>query len=348
MYHPEVVESKQLLATLKGGGDNVVHVSVSPDGKTLASTCQGSNTVHLWNLAERKERAALKIERAERPLPAFSPDGKTLAVACWKTKTESDKRRSYSGGIELWDVATGQRQHVLGQKDHAVTQVAWSPDSKMLAAVEFWIPGEKETKRRVTVWDVAGDKCIETIPDETVTGLAWSPDNKVLARSIFRVENNQIDGCEIRRRDMATKHDLPPLVNTANKNVIYTLAWLPDGENLAAADYSGNLYLWDANKAVLRNAPSSDRNRRVQGFVFSPDARLFASALNDAAGRAHEPGQVAVWETASGHKLAALSGHKSEVYTVAFCPDGRTLVSGGRDGTIRLWDLRDLRAEKPK
>ena len=37
------------------------------------------------------------------------------------------------------------------------------------------------------------------------------------------------------------------------------------------------------------------------------------------------------------HKLT-LEGHRDNVLSVAFSPDGGTLASGSRDWTIRLWD----------
>jgi len=32
--------------------------------------------------------------------------------------------------------------------------------------------------------------------------------------------------------------------------------------------------------------------------------------------------------------------HTSQVWTVAFSPEGKTLASGSDDGTVKLWDVR--------
>src|SRR5205823_14930707 len=65
-------------ATLEGHTDGVVALAFSPDGRTLAS---GSNyrdqSLRLWDVAKRKERARLKGHTRAVFAVAFAPDGQT-------------------------------------------------------------------------------------------------------------------------------------------------------------------------------------------------------------------------------------------------------------------------------
>jgi WD40 repeat protein len=49
------------------------------------------------------------------------------------------------------------------------------------------------------------------------------------------------------------------------------------------------------------------------------------------------------WDAATGEELVRLPGHADYVYSLAFSPDGKTLVSGSGDTTLRLWDTEPLR-----
>ena len=56
---------------------------------------------------------------------------------------------------------------------------------------------------------------------------------------------------------------------------------------------------------------------------------------------------VRVWDTRAGHlyeRLEGPDGHKDSVYSVAFAPSGRELVSGSLDKTIKMWELGDNRS----
>jgi WD40 repeat protein len=77
---------------------------------------------------------------------------------------------------------------------------------------------------------------------------------------------------------------------------------------------------------------------------FSPDSKLLASW---GGGQKPEgPGELKLWDVATGKSTATLQGHKDMVWSVAFSPDGKTLAAGGGlfgngkpTSEIRLWDV---------
>jgi WD40 repeat protein len=51
---------------------------------------------------------------------------------------------------------------------------------------------------------------------------------------------------------------------------------------------------------------------------------------------------VRVWELATGKEVRRFTGHEDWVRSVAVTPDGRYVVSGSDDNTVRVWYIGDL------
>ena len=48
---------------------------------------------------------------------------------------------------------------------------------------------------------------------------------------------------------------------------------------------------------------------------------------------------VSLWDIATETEIVSLVGHTSDIYSVVFSPNGKTLASGGSDRIVRLWNL---------
>src|SRR6185436_14655002 len=105
------------------------------------------------------------------------------------------------------------------------------------------------------------------------------------------------------------------------------VAVAPDGEIVAAAQ-SGAVYFLDAAGRELHAVQASPTP--VISLALSRDGALVAAA--------RIRGSVAVIERASRRLARTLVGPGLPVWSVAFLPDNRILLTGGTDRLIRRWD----------
>ena len=132
----------------------------------------------------------------------------------------------------------------------------------------------------------------------------------------------------------------------------FCVAFSPDGKWLAAGRGSytdlnepGEVKIWDT-QTWRETVTLEGHTKCVWSVAFSHDALRLASAggNRDGLGKPNS-GEIIIWDLTIGQELLALRGHSGCVHGVSFSPNGKVLVSGSADGSIRLWG--DLASLKP-
>ncbi|WP_021591885.1 hypothetical protein [Actinomadura welshii] len=162
--------------------------------------------------------------------------------------------------------------------------------------------------------------------------------------------------------------------------MVKSVAFSPDGRELATGGQDGAVITWDPERRVPR-ARFASSGGAVRILEYSPDGRLLATAdlggvitlwrTSDhvpvrrmrmagvldglafspdgrrlaAAGAART---AAVWDVATGREVDAIDGHGGLTTEVAYAPDGRTVAIAGDDGRVALWRPDDDRVRTVK
>ena len=301
----------------------------SPDGQKLAYTTSdraGNGTIQIWN---SRDGSILQHIKAVPYLPdilSWSPDGSTIAGS------------DFSGLITLWDALSGDELsfHRIFPQQHAVSSLAWSPDSTELLAGSRYISCAENCSptfdgKIVLIDAQSGAQRWQIDAGQVIDSLEISPDGTLLLAEVswYRSEVSQYhhevrlyrmsDGSLVRTVTLASTSQIE-----ASKHAF----WFPDSQRLLTLNGEGNLAVWDTSGAK-RSEVHLEEYVQLFGLAWSPDStRLVTSSYQ---------GTIFVWNNATGQLLRKFEGEGMGASPVAWSADGKQIASSGSQGVI-IWD----------
>jgi WD40 repeat protein len=336
------VETGQLLGRLQGhqrsvgGPAEMVGKAIFRPGCSELATFFGSDGIRVWDAARLTAEFRVPLPGgAPNHEAAYAPDGRLLVVGFEARTRPPDERRA----LQAFEQVPGPPFTVralagpFAGPEH-LWQVRVGPGGRLAALVSF---PPRLTKVLIRLWDVRAGKAVAdltlpadlTFPWDTFAPgnfpypLAFSPDGQFLATGGMG---------HVRLWDIATGQVRQVLSGPA---VSFTcLAYRPDGRLLVSAELGDQfrigevrLRVWDPTSgAEINSFHLAPRGGSVSALSFSPDGRRLAVAR-------YGSSQISVLDAATGAELFILDGSRTRVRQIAFSPDGRRILSGGR-----LWD----------
>ena len=306
--------------------DWVWAVAFSPDGRK-AATCGKDRIARLWDVASGGPIGEPLSHTYPVWAVAFSPDGRRLL-----TGSGDDDRPS--GEVRLWDAATGAA--VLPPLPHPdeVTAVSFSPGGQTFLTVsgaEARVFRSADGKPTGVLLRHPAPKRFERRASPKMSA-AFSPDGTLIA-------TGAADGTA-RLWDATTGE--PRTDPLAAPGAVLALGFSPDGRTFATGSLDGGARMWDVPSG-RRREPDLLCSGRVKAIAFSPDSAIVATggAVEDVDFQTGERrirgGEVRLWSAATGRALGATLSHPLPVWSLAFSPGGRILLTGCEDTAARLF-----------
>lgn len=279
-------------------------VIFSADAQRVASLMD-DHTLRVWAVA-----SGVAIEEI-----AMAPAPITLVANADGTFTASRTTTLSTGVLPSWAL-----ESTLNDKTwfaDRVNAVDFSPDGKTLAAGS----GELSRSGDIVLVDVATGKATRTWKErhaDTVLCLDFSPDGKLLASGaadkIARV-TEVATGKQVNLFEGHTHH-------------VMGVAFRSDGRVLATAGADGVVTSWDMIMG--------ERKKKIEGWTKEVTSLQYIGATNQ------------IVTSAGDNKVRVVTDEGAEVRSIANLPDfmqasastpnGSTLIAGGEDSLLRLWD----------
>jgi len=248
---------------------------------------------------------------------AFSADGETLAAAT--RASESGVRFGPVDGEEYPQERPGRLCVGLSP--------ASMPGAAILATAD---------QGNVLLYELATGKQLAALKGDRrspPTCLAFSPDGKTLA--VGRGNLRDAAGVvEVWQLDTGTLR----ATYRGHAGGVTALAFSPDSKLLATGSLDKTVVLWDTATGQERTRSLMVPALVAWSLAFAPDGNTLAIATGPDDFRLRQPGDIKLWDVATETVRATLRGHRRAATSIVFSPDGKSLISGSADTTVRFWD----------
>jgi WD40 repeat protein len=310
----------------------ILSVAAAKQAKWVASCAL--DLVQVWDadtqkvIFEGKPWTAKNKEDISLTGVGLSPDGRRLAVG------------GSDGAVVLFDVITAKQLRKLHFHAAPVTSLVFGHDGATLISSDY--------NTHVAVWDVVSGELIRKLaPRLAKKDGPWKVFHEWHDRTL--VQNSKggwdswasspvlsgdgrllviPDGDVIGVCDLSTLKESPTETSRGRGGKV---AIAQDGGLLAVVGDDWVVRLVEVGTGTERRAFA--RLPGIKDCCLSSDGRLLAACSLDG---------IRLWDTTTGTLLAECNGHRGLVTTVAFSPEGGTLVSAAYDGTMLVWDVASL------
>ncbi len=331
--------------------DDIWALAFSPDGSLLASAGR-DNAVTVWEVRPGKSPRPLTGVGHWLDLLGLAADGQTLLT------------RSAEGSLNVWDVRDGRRLRTLANGEDRIERFLFGPDTGRTLAL-LWQDVQRGRDR--PAFSRERICCSAFAPDNALLAIGSVEDGSIL---LLRKTDEGIEHCRL--------EDSAPVQEAKKRRLTISvdkLTFSPDGRTLAATYSDGRLILWESRTGRPRHILSLPRHGNpYRCLEFSPDGRLLALSNRNAlylvesasgqrfkewplgsdwidsvvfapdnrtlaAGDTGPLATIRLWDLPTEKSIHVLRGHRDSVRTLAFSPDGTSLLSGSDDRTVLCWDV---------
>ena len=186
----------------------------------------------------------------------------------------------------------------------------------------------------INLWDaITGEsRGVLSAPEGGIQDLAVDPQGRWL---IAGDDDGRVWRWDVRSPGEPPTEPYVDLGEEQRNNVIWSVAYSPDGELIALGTEFSGVVLVDPATGEERTIPGTRGGADFLSVAFSPDGDRLVAGMGT--------GEVRVLSVASGDELGSVRAHPDDdVWELAFDHTGGRLVTGSSDGTARVWDAESL------